>query len=135
MLADVADNRQPRHARELVAQPLNLVGQCFENARLQQFEIGQGHRCAERIARIRVPMIKRPAFLRPAQESAKDFFGGQRGGKRQVTAGQALGQAKKIRNDILPCAGEQGSRAAEADRHLIGDEQNIMRARHLANPP
>ena len=68
-----------------------------------------------------------------AQERLPDLVGGQRGRQRQVAAGEPFGQAQQVGRDLFVLAGEHPSRAAEADRHLVGDQQHVVPPRQLAD--
>ena len=46
--------------------------------------------------------------------------------QRQVTAGQALGQAHEIRRDAGLLAGEHRPGSAESDRYLVGDQMDAV---------
>ena len=78
-------------------------------------------------------MVKGPALLGLAKKGPEHFFGRQGRGQRQVAACQSLGQAKKIRDNSFLRASKQTAGPAHADGHLIGDEQDVMFARHLAD--
>ena len=136
-LADVADMRVVGElVGECPAQALDLGRQGLENpVALEQIERGEGRRAAERVAGEGVTVKEGPAVAGPgAEELIVDPLGGQGRGERRVAAGQSLGQAQEIGRDVLLGAGEQRTGAAEAGRHLVGDEQDVVLAAEGRGP-
>ena len=68
-----------------------------------------------------------------AQKGLPDLVGRQRGGQRQVAAGQALGQAQQVGRHSFLFAGEHRAGAAEADRHFVGNQQHVVPPGQLAH--
>ena len=73
---------------------------------LQNFQAGKRSRRAELIAGITVSVEKSFELVIFAEKSVKNFLRRQRRRHRQITAGQAFGQAQKIRLHIFVLAGE-----------------------------
>jgi hypothetical protein len=74
-----------------------------------------------------------PSAGRP-EEGGRHLLGGQGGGQGQIAAGQALGQAEEVGRHPLALAGEQTAGLAEADGHLVGDQQGAVAAGDLPQP-
>ena len=64
---------------------------------MQNSQAGKSSGGAKLIGRVAVAVEKRFEFLVLAEEGVEDLLGRQRCGHRQVTAGQAFSEAKKIR--------------------------------------
>ena len=62
-----------------------------------------------------------------AQKSLEDALRGERGGEREVAAGEPLGEAQKIGNDSFVLAGEHFSGAPEAGHHLVENQKHTRR--------
>src|SRR5581483_3932072 len=67
-------------------------------------------------------------LLRRAQEGLVDPLRGQRGGEREVAAGEPLAEAEQIGRHALLLAGEHRARAAEARRDHVADQQHAVGA-------
>ena len=61
-------------------------------------------------------------FFRRAEEGGVNGAGGERGGEREVAAGEAFREAEKIRDYVFLLAGEHFAGAAEAGHDLVEDE-------------
>ncbi len=86
-------------------------------------QAGQGRRTTELVTGIAVAMKKRLELGVLPEERLEDLCGRQRGGQRQVTGCQALGQRHEIRRHVFLFAGKHRSRPAEPGHDLIGDQQ------------
>ena len=64
-----------------------------------------------------------------------DFVGRERGGHRQIAAGQPLAKTEQIGHHVFVLAGEHRARAAEADGHLVGDQEHVVAARQFSQTP
>ncbi len=81
---------------------------------LQNFQARQRRRRAELIARVTVAVEKGFELLVFAQKRVKNFLRRQRRRHRQIAAGQAFGQAQKIRLHAFVLAGKQAVRTFRA---------------------
>ena len=73
---------------------------------LQNFQARQRRRCAELIGRVTVAVEKGFEFIVFAEKGVEHFLRRQCRRHRQITAGQALGQAQKIRLHAFVVAGK-----------------------------
>ncbi len=97
-----------------------------ESARLEELEVGEGRRAAERVAGVGVAVVEGSLLLGRRRGRHRRLVGRQRRRQRQIAAGQPLGEAEKIGRDVFLLAGEHRPGAAEADRHLVGDQQHVV---------
>src|SRR5205814_1977316 len=79
----------------------------------EDVEVGERGGARQRVAGVRVAVEERAELGERAEEALVDRLGGQRGGEREVAAGQALGQAQQVGLDALLLTGEHRPRAAE----------------------
>ena len=106
-LADVADVRQAGDPREMLGEAGDFRLQVEQRLLfLEDVERGQGGRRPQRIAAVSVAVEERLALGISAQKRPPNLVGRQRGGHRQVAAGEPLGQAEQIGRDVLVLAGE-----------------------------
>ena len=61
--------------------------------------------------------------LGSAQEALVELLAHERGRERQVAAGQSLAAAEDVRRDALALGRPERAGAAQADRHLVADQQ------------
>ena len=69
------------------------------------------------------------------QESLVDRVGRERGGKREIAAGETFANAHEVGPHVLVLAREHRARAAKAGRHLVADQQGVVGPAQLANRP
>ena len=102
-------------ARQQPLEQLDLRLQALERALLlEHVERGQRGGAGERVARVGVAVEEGAELLVRAEEALVDPLGGERGGQRQVAAGDALGQAQQVGRDALVLAGEHPSRCGRS---------------------
>ncbi len=131
-LADVADLSQPGDSPQVSGQALDLRRQAGQGLfLLEDLERGQRDGRPQRIAAVGVTVEEGPALGIFSQEGPPDFLARQGDGQGQVAAGQPLGQAEKIRSDLLVLAGEHPPGAAAADGHFVGDQQHVVLPRQF----
>ena len=127
-LADIADmsQRQKLVAQSLLQQSharLHFLDDIFFG---EQFEIGDGHRAAERVAGIGVAMEEGFEIFVLAEKRREDILRGERRRQRQITAGDAFGKTKYVRRHAGVVAGEHFPGAAKAGGDLVENEENPM---------
>jgi hypothetical protein len=79
-----------------------------------------------------VAVEERAELLVLAQKPLVHRLRGERGGERQVTAGNSLGQAHQVGRHSLVLGGEHSSGAPEPSGHLVEDEQRLVAIAQLA---
>ncbi len=94
----------------------------------EQAERRERRRAAERVAGVGVAVKEVAVLVVAPEKRVVDLVGGERGGDRQVPAGQPLGEAQKIRRHPFALAREQRARAAEAGGHLVENQQRAVLA-------
>ena len=82
---------------------------------MQHLQTGQRGRRAELVAGKAVAVEEGLELVVFAEEGIEDGLRGQRGGHRQVAAGQPFGQRHEIRLHALVVAGEEGEQRASPD--------------------
>src|SRR5690606_28553889 len=83
---------------------------------------GQGDGAADGVAGVAVAVQESPQGFVVVVEGVVDSVGGEHHGQRQVTGGQALGQAHEIRGDAGLFTGEHGAGAAKAHGDFVGNQ-------------
>ena len=101
-LADVAHMDTIPQTRQELGQPRDLGAQgLHQPAFTVQLEVLPRHGASQGIRRVGVAVKKSLELIVFAEEGVKNLLRRERRRHRQITAGQALGQAKKIRLNIL----------------------------------
>src|SRR5438034_256015 len=80
---------------------------------------------------IRVPVKKSLILFMAPKKGPVNFFRGERGGQRQISAGDSLGQAKQVRPYVLMLTGEHFSGPSKSRGHFVGDQERSVLS---ANP-
>ena len=101
---------------------------------LQQIEAGQSRGTAQRIGGEAVA-VEEGVGRGVADEAPVEPFAGHRHPHGQEAAGEPLGEGHQIGLNPGPLAGEQGTGAAEAGHHLIGDQQGATGLNPLCHCP
>ena len=99
---------------------------------LEDVQTRQRRGAAERIAGVGVPVEERLEFVVRPKKSGKYLVGRERGGQRQIPAGEALGYAEDVRADAGVLAGEHLAGTAEPGRHFVADQQDAVLLRQRA---
>ena len=99
---------------------------------LEDVQTRQRRGAAERIAGVGVPVEERLELVVRGQKGRKYLVGRERGGQRQIPAGEALGDAEDVRADTGVPAGEHPAGTAEPGRHFVADQQDAVPLRQLA---
>src|SRR5439155_4208566 len=120
--ADVANVRMFAERAQQATQRRDLRLELLQRALLRKdVQVRECHGTAQRVARITVPVEEGLELLVPTEERPVNALGGQRGGQRQIAAGQPLADRHEVRLYALVLAGEHPARASEAGRHFISD--------------
>ena len=101
---------------------------------IEDVEAGDRRRAGERVAREGMAVEEAAAVLVLAGEAGVHALGRQRGGERQVAAGQPLAEAEEVRGDALLLAGEHRPGAPEPGCDLVADQQHVVDVAQLAHP-
>src|SRR5437773_11719738 len=99
----------------------------------EDIERGERRGSAERVAAVGMAVEEGFGVFVAAEKGAVDFIVRERGGKRQVAAGQPFRKAQKIGRYALVLAGKHFSGPSHSDRNFVGDQQRAIFIRQLAS--
>ena len=101
---------------------------------LEQVKASKGRGTTQGIARVSMAVQERTLRGQLTTKGPFDLVGGQRGGKGQVSGGNALGQAKEIWAYMLVLTGEHAACPTEPRRDLIRNQQRVVLACQVSDP-
>src|SRR5207244_6597380 len=100
---------------------------------IEEAQRGERGGAGERVPGIAVPVEEGLLRFEGAEEALVDRVCRDGRGERQVSAGESLGEAEDVRDDLLLLGGEQAPGAAEPRGHLVADEQDAVVAAGLGD--
>ncbi len=132
-VADFVDEWNLAQTIEQVREDLDFRREDLESLfAFEDFEIRERGGASEGISRIAVTVVEGLSFGDITEEGREDPFRRERGGERQVAAGESLGEAEKIGNDLFVLAGEHFSGATKSGHHFIENQEHAGSVAFLA---
>jgi len=89
----------------------------------------------QRVAAVGMAVKKGSLLGVRAEEGIPDAAVGDGGRHRQIAGSQPLGEAEEVGGHLLLLAGEQRAGPAEADRHLVENQEHVVPAGQFADAP